>query len=63
VILADSDIAAGMPRRPALTREDVASRHRLTPEKLDAKAAAGRVTAVARRSACFLVSHCSFPYS
>jgi hypothetical protein len=46
-----------MPRGAALTRKNIAGKHALPAERLDAKALAARVASVARRSACFVVSH------
>jgi hypothetical protein len=47
VILAEADIAAGMPRSPALTRQDIASNDDLAARLLQAKAPARAVAAVA----------------
>src|SRR5688572_15037222 len=41
----------------ALTDEDLAAADRLAAKALHAKTTTGRVTTVARRAACFLVSH------
>ena len=57
VIGAHADILARMPSRAALTRNDVARNHMLAAERLDTKALASRVAPVARRTACFFVSH------
>src|ERR1044071_7902453 len=57
MVLADADVAAGMPLRAALADDDVAGKHGLVAELLDAEAAPGRVAAVAGRAACFLVGH------
>src|SRR5712691_2112834 len=48
VILAQSDIMAGMPLGAALARENIAGQDRLSAEHLHAEAPAGRVAAVAR---------------
>jgi hypothetical protein len=42
----------------ALTHENVARDNDLSAELLDAEPLTGTVAAVARRTACFLVSHC-----
>src|SRR6266705_1172487 len=57
VILAHPDIAAGMPLGAALAHENIAGDGALAAEQLHAKSPARRVAAVARRSACLLVSH------
>src|SRR5262245_33666660 len=57
VIRADPDIAAGVPLGAALARENIAGQDDFAAVQLDPKALGGRVTAVARRSACFLMSH------
>ena len=63
VILAQADIAAGMPFGAALARQDVAGDHVLAAENLDSQALAVGVAAVARGAACFLVSHGCVPNS
>src|SRR5215471_17833761 len=55
---ANADVLARMPFRAALAHEDVAGETALSAEQLHAQALAGRVTAVTRGSACFLVCHC-----
>src|SRR4051812_3212468 len=62
VVLADADTVPSAPLGAALTHEDVAGEHVLTAESLHAETATGRVTAVARRAACFLVSHGVIPF-
>src|SRR3712207_4478904 len=57
VVFAHADIGAGMPFRAALTNNDVASNHLLIAELLDAKTTAFGVATVARRTACFFMSH------
>src|SRR4051812_30992336 len=57
VVHAHPDIRAGMPLRAALAHDDVAGNAGLAAEQLYAQALAGRVTAVARGAACFLVCH------
>src|SRR5262245_3255978 len=57
VVLADTDVAAGMPLGAALARENIAGDDALAAEQLDAEALRIRVAPVARRSACLLVSH------
>src|SRR3569832_1517979 len=52
-----ADIMTGVPRRAALTRNDVAGNHEFAAKRLDAKAFALRIAPVARGSACFFVSH------
>src|SRR5262249_10963681 len=61
VILADVHIASGMPFGAALAGNDVAGQHRFAAENLQSKALPGRVTAVTRGSACFLMCHYSAP--
>jgi hypothetical protein len=61
VVLAKADIRARMPFGPALARNNVAGDTLLPAEQLDAEALAGRVAPVARRSACFFVSHGRYP--
>jgi hypothetical protein len=48
VILADADIAAGVPLGPALTHENIAGGAVLTAENLDAEALTGRIATIAR---------------
>jgi hypothetical protein len=60
VILANAYVLAGVPFGAALTRENIAGNGGLAAEHLHAKALTARVAAVPGRSACFLVSHCSF---
>src|SRR5215467_12014623 len=55
---ANADVLARVPFRAALAHEDVAGETALSAEQLHAQALAGRVTAVTRGSACFLVCHC-----
>src|SRR5689334_24802761 len=57
VILSHPDIASGIPPGAALAHDDVAGEHALAAELLDPEALAFRVAAVARRAACFFVSH------
>src|SRR4029453_10856061 len=57
VILADSDIAAGVPLGAALARDDIAGEDGFAAEQLQTEALAVRVAPVARRAACFLVCH------
>src|SRR5258707_3221659 len=57
VILAHADVVAGMPLGAALAHENIAGKRVLAAEQLHAKAPARRIAAVARGSACFLVSH------
>src|ERR1700722_1068633 len=52
-----ADVVARMPLRATLTYEDIAGATGFAAKELHAQALAGRVTAVARRSACFLVCH------
>src|SRR5690606_811939 len=56
-----ADIGARMPFRAALTNDDVACHNLLIAEFLDAETTAGGITTVARRTACFFVSHGSTP--
>src|SRR5580658_4181931 len=58
-----ADVVARMPLRATLTNEDIAGAAALAAEQLHAQALAGRVTAVARRSACFFMCHCENPSS
>src|SRR5215469_3018537 len=53
-----ADVVARMPLGAALAHENVAGETALSAEQLHAQALAGRVTAVARGTACFLVCHC-----
>jgi hypothetical protein len=48
MILADADIAAGVPFGPALPHENIAGGAVLTAENLHAKTLTGRIAAVAR---------------
>src|SRR5262249_10561842 len=57
VVDADTDIAAGMPFRAALSYENHPAEHALAAEFLHAEAAPFRVAPVARRTARFLVGH------
>src|SRR5229473_896525 len=57
VILADAHVLAGVPFGAALARKDIAGEHRLAAEQFHAEATARRIPAVARGTACFLVSH------
>src|SRR5262245_62391163 len=57
VVLADADVVAGVPFGAALTDDDVAGKNALAARLLDAEAPAGRIAAVARGAACFLVCH------
>src|SRR5712691_6778115 len=57
VILAYSHVLAGVPFGAALARKDIAGEHRLAAEQFHAQATARRIPAVARGTACFLVSH------
>src|SRR5438876_1015923 len=57
VILADAHVLAGVPFGAALARKDIAGEHRLAAEQFHAQATARRIPAVARGTACFLVSH------
>src|SRR5215469_11359540 len=53
-----ADVVARMPLGAALAHENVAGETALSAKQLHAQALAGRVTAVARGTACFLVCHC-----
>src|ERR1700687_297217 len=57
VILADSDIAAGMPFGAALACKDIAGEHDLAAGRLQAEPPARAIAAVPGRSACFLMRH------
>ena len=57
VVPADADIAASMPFGAALARDNIAGHDFFAAENLDSQALAAGITAVARGSACFLVSH------
>src|SRR5207247_4876306 len=57
VILADAHVLAGVPFGAALARKDIAGEHRLAAEQFHTQATARRIPAVARGTACFLVSH------
>src|SRR5690606_9498130 len=61
VILADADIAAGVPLRAALADDDVARNDGFATELLHAEATACAVATVAGRTACLFVSHVSTP--
>ena len=63
VILATTDITAGVPFGAALARKDVAGEHDFAASRLQAEPPARRVAAVTRRSACFLMRHrCSLEF-
>src|SRR5690349_21472247 len=57
VILAGADIVTGVPFGAALARKDIAGEHDRAAGRLQAEPPARRVTAVSRRSACFLMRH------
>jgi hypothetical protein len=57
VVAAEADVLARMEFGAALTHEDLAATNGLAAKTFHAKAPTGRVTTVARRAACFLVSH------
>src|SRR5271166_1262991 len=57
MISAHADIAAGVELGAALTHQNVAADDALAAELLHAETPAGRITAVARRTASFLMSH------
>ena len=57
VILAHTDVSAGMMPCAALAKDDVASLARLTAEKLQAKSFAFAVAAVLRTTLTFFVCH------
>jgi hypothetical protein len=57
VVFAHADIRAGMPFGAALTNNDVAGDNLLIAETLHAQTTACRVATVARRTACFFMSH------
>src|SRR5689334_17581267 len=57
VVLTQTDVGARMPLGAALARDDVAGKHLLAAENLQAEALGVRVAAVARGAACFLVGH------
>src|ERR1019366_8854111 len=63
VVPAQTDIAARMPFGAALARDNVAGDDFLAAKNLDSEALTARITAVARGSACFLMSHRSKPFS
>src|SRR3569623_2733083 len=56
--LAEAHVGARIDAGPALAHDDVAADHFLAAELLHAEATAGRITTVARATACFLVCHC-----
>src|SRR5664280_782228 len=63
VILAETDIAAGMPFGAALARQDIAGEHDLAAGRLQAEPPARRVAAVSGRSACLFMCHeCSLKF-
>src|SRR5690606_17057185 len=57
IISADTDIRAWVDARAALAQNDVASRHKLTAEALDAQTLCIRITTVAAGTATFFVCH------
>src|SRR4051812_29798878 len=59
VVLADTDIGAGMELGAALAHDDVAGDDAFTTELLDAKTTAGAVATVAGATACLFMCHCS----
>src|SRR5262245_43559866 len=61
VVLTDADVFAGVPFGAALANDDVAGKNALAARLLDAKAPSGRIAAVARGAACFLVCHLGLP--
>src|SRR4028119_206279 len=63
VVFAHAHVHARVHFRAALTNDDVAGEHLLIAELLDAQTTACRVAAVARRTACFFVSHGLLPCS
>src|SRR5687767_14908206 len=58
MILADTDIGAGVELGAALADQNVAGDHDLLAELLHAQPLAGGIAAVARTAACFLMCHC-----
>src|SRR3954452_6630125 len=61
VVAAHADVGAGVPLRAALAHDDVAGDEPLAAVLLDAEPLAGRVAAVARAAAGFLVCHDALP--
>src|SRR3954454_22588119 len=61
VVAAHADVGAGVPFRAALADDDVARDDPLAAVLLDAEPLAGRVAAVARATAGFLVCHDALP--
>ena len=61
VILATTDIVAGMELGAALTYDDVTGYHDLATEFLDAQAFRLRIASVAGRARRFLVCHSCLP--
>src|SRR6266699_2369568 len=61
VVPAEPDVVPRMPLGAALARQDVAGKHALAAENLDAKALAIGIAAVARGAAGFLVGHSCYP--
>src|SRR5690606_28024919 len=57
VIAAKADVRTRMEFGAALTDKNLAAEHRLAAKALHAETTTGRVTTVARRAACFFVSH------
>ncbi len=57
MVLAHADVLARMELGAALAHDHVARFDLLAAEQLDAEPLARRVATVARRTACFLVSH------
>ena len=57
VVPAHAHVLTGIDPGPKLTHEDVARQHLLPAKTLDAASLARTVAAVARRAACFLMSH------
>src|SRR5271157_6630562 len=57
MVRTDADITPGVKLGSTLTHKNHAANHTLAAELLHAQASAVRIAAIARRTACFLVSH------
>src|SRR5437588_2773800 len=57
VVLAQSNIAAGMPLGSALARDNIAGKHLFPAKNLESQPLGLRIASVAGGTACFFVSH------
>jgi hypothetical protein len=61
VIAAHTDAASRMHGGAALAHQNISGNDRFATKFLQAKAPTGRIPAIARRTACLLMCHGSFP--